>query len=106
MARSFVSPEGIILILERVSQGREATSPLCELTDSFWYHHDNGPVYPVGSAFVSFLLRQYGTERFMDLYFACRPGTFEVECQRVYDAELDTLEKQFREDAERLTENP
>jgi hypothetical protein len=106
MARSFVSPEGLSRLLERASRGGQASSSLRELTDSFWYHHDNGPVYPVGGAFVGFLLREYGTRRFLDLYFACRPGTFEAECRRVYGAELEALEEWFWEDAERLAGTP
>jgi hypothetical protein len=106
MARSFVDREGLARLLEKVSQGGELTSFLRELTDSFWYHHDNGPIYPVGGAFVDFLLREYGTRRFVDLYFACRPETFEAECQRVYGADLDTLEKRFWADAERLAGTP
>jgi hypothetical protein len=106
VARSFVDREGLARLLEKVSQGGEITSFLRELTDSFWYHHDNGPIYPVGGAFVAFLLREYGTRRFVDLYFACRPETFEAECQRIYGADLNILEKRFWEDAERLAGTP
>ena len=81
-------------------------SYLRELTDDFWYHHDSGPVYSVGGAFVSFLLRKYGAERFTDLYFACRPGTFEAACRGVLGLDLDTLEKDFWHDAERLAGDP
>jgi hypothetical protein len=74
---------------------------LRELTDPFWYHHDAGPVYPVGGAFVDFLLRRYRAERFVRLYFACRPGIFEAECRRVYGTDLDALEAEFWQDAAR-----
>lgn len=86
----------------RHSQGQNTTSLVRELTDSVWYHHDAGPVYPVGGAFVNFLLQKYGMQRFVDLYFTCRPETFAADCQRIYATDLDTLEKQFWEDAERL----
>jgi hypothetical protein len=64
----------------------------------------DGGVGPVGAAFVSFLLREYGTSRFLELCFACRPERFEAECQRLYGADLATLEKRFWEDAERLAD--
>jgi len=73
-----------------------------ELTDDFWYHHDSGPVYEVGGAFVSFLLRKYGAKHFVELYFSCRPTTFEAECRRLFGTDLNALEKEFWEDAERL----
>jgi hypothetical protein len=60
----------------------------------------------VGGAFVNFLLRRAGAGRFVDLYFACRPGMFEAECRRVYGADLDSLEAEFWEDAERLAREP
>jgi hypothetical protein len=97
-----VDPEEVERQLWKAWQAGGVTSHLRELTDPFWYHHDKGPVYSVGGAFVDFLLRRYGPKRFVELYFACRPGTFEADCQRVYGIDLDSLEKQFWEDAERL----
>jgi hypothetical protein len=55
---------------------------------------------------VSFLLRNYSGERFVRFYFACRPGTFEAECQNVFGLSLDDLEKEFWEDAEWLASIP
>ncbi len=77
-----------------------------ELTDGYWYHRDKGPVYEIGGAFVSFLLRKYGGERFIKFYFACRPGTFETECRNAFGVGLDGLEKEFWKDAERLANVP
>jgi hypothetical protein len=51
---------------------------------------------------VDFLLRRHGPQRFVELCSACRPGTFEADCRRIYGTDLDDLEKQFWEDAERL----
>jgi hypothetical protein len=99
---SLVDPEGGERLLRTAWEEAGVTSHLRELTHPFWYDHDKGPVYSVGGAFVDFLLRRYGPKRFVELYFACRPGTFEANCQRVYGIDLDALEKQFWEDAERL----
>ncbi len=60
---------------------RPAQSYLRELTGEGWYHHVDGPIYSVGGAFAEFVFQKYGTKRFLRLYFACRPGRFEEECQ-------------------------
>jgi hypothetical protein len=74
------------------------------LTGPDWYHRDIGPIYDVGGALVDFLLRRYGAERFVDLYFACRPGTFEAECRRIYGVEADALEAEFWAEARRVAD--
>ena len=40
-----------------------------------WYHRDLGPVYPLGGAFVDFLIREHGVARFLRLYNEGKPGT-------------------------------
>jgi hypothetical protein len=77
---------------------------LRELTGPFWYHRDASQVYTVGGAFVDFLLRRYGTKRFVKLCFACRPNTFGASFQSIYGADLDTLEKQFWNDLEQSSD--
>jgi hypothetical protein len=66
---------------------RTAAAPmqsyLRELTGPSWYHRNDGPVYSVGGAFAEFLVRRYGAEPFLRLYFACRPGRFEAECRGI-----------------------
>jgi hypothetical protein len=52
------------------------------------------------AAFVDFLIRRDGAHRFVELYFACRPGTFAASCQSIYGTDLDGLEKQFWDDLE------
>jgi hypothetical protein len=66
---------------------------LRDLTEAEWYHHGSGPVYPVGGAFVDFLIRRFGAERFVELYFGCRPGSFEADCRTVFGTDLVTLEQ-------------
>jgi hypothetical protein len=75
---------------------------LRELTGPSWYHRIDGPVYSVGGEFAEFLLREYGTKRFLRLYFACRPGAFEAECAAQLGVEFATLESDFWAQVERL----
>jgi hypothetical protein len=76
---------------------------LRELTEAKWYHHGSGPVYPVGGAFVDFVIRRFGVERFMELYFNCRPGSFEADCRRALGTDMVTLERLLWEDVEQTT---
>jgi hypothetical protein len=73
---------------------------LPELLGPTWYHHDSGPVYHIGGAFVDYLLRKYGTQRFVELYLACRPRTVADDFARVLGSDLPTLERQFWSDVE------
>jgi hypothetical protein len=79
---------------------------LRDLTQAQWYHHGSGPVYPVGGAFVDFLIGRFGAERFVELYFTCRPGTFEADCQRAFGTDLDTLERLCWQDVEQTARQP
>jgi hypothetical protein len=91
-------------------RGRTGAAPtqsyLRELTGPAWYHRIDGPVYSVGGAFVEFLLRKFGPERFLRLYFACRPGKFEAECVAQLGVGLDALELEFWEEVDRLAGGP
>jgi hypothetical protein len=73
---------------------------LRDLTSPEWYHHGSGPVYAVGGAFVDFLIRRFGADQFLELYFTCRPESFEADCRQVLGMDLDTLERLFWEDVE------
>jgi hypothetical protein len=77
-------------------------SYLRELTGPSWYHRLDGPVYSVGGALAEFIVRTYGAERFLRLYFACRPGRFEAACDEELGVGLDTLESAFWEEVDRL----
>jgi hypothetical protein len=88
---------------ERTGAG-PGQSYLRELTGAAWYHRIDGPVYSVGGAFAEFILQRYGAERFLRLYFACRPGRFEEECLAQFGVEFDALESAFWADVERLAE--
>jgi hypothetical protein len=59
-------------------------------------------VYSVGGAFAEFVLKKYGTEGFLRLYGACRPGRFEEQCLAQLGVDLDSLELAFWSEVERL----
>ncbi len=99
-------PQGTARLFARVRSVGKIDFFLPELTDSFWYDHDAGPVYAVGGALVEFLLRQYGPEKFVQLYFSVRPGTFAKQCKRIYGQELESLEAEFWKEVERLAADP
>jgi hypothetical protein len=90
---------------ERTDAG-PGDSYLRELTGPGWYYRIDGPVYNVGGALADFLLRKYGTEKFLRLYYACRPDRFEEACALVLGAELDGLEAEFWAEVERLAGGP
>jgi hypothetical protein len=46
-------------------------------------------------------LKKYGTERFLRLYFACRPGRFAAACAEELGVELDALGPAFWAEVER-----
>jgi PAS domain-containing protein len=85
-----------VLALRR--EGR--TLSLRELLSSYWYHRHDGVIYPQGAAFVDFLIRTYGVERFLSLYHRCRPDDPALAFRQVLGVELDALEKQFWTDME------
>jgi hypothetical protein len=71
---------------------------LRSLTAPDWYHHDSGPVYPVGGALVNFILKKYGVVRFIDLYLRSRPGNFDRACREALGVDFDALEATFQEE--------
>ena len=87
-------------------RGRTGAGPeqsyLRELTGPAWYHRIDAPVYSVGGALAEFLVRKYGAERFLRLYYACRPGRFEAECRAHLGRDFDALEAEFWAEVERL----
>lgn len=93
-------PEGLKRLFQKIKDEGRIDSYLSELTGPFWYHHDAGTVYHIGGAFVDFLLRRHGGERFIQFYFTVRPGTFKDDCERIYGVDIDVLEAQFWEDVE------
>ena len=83
-------------------KGDHRASYLRELVTPTWYHHIDGPVYSVGGALSAYLIRTYGVEKFLQLYFTCKPDSFEGDCCSVYGVNFDTLENAFWTEAEKL----
>jgi hypothetical protein len=69
-----------------------------------WYHRVGAPVYDIGGALVDFLLHHFGTERFLKLYFACRPGTCDIEFRRIIGEDHAFVEPRFCADDRRVTD--
>ena len=94
---------GPVVLARRALEQRAADPSLGvrEMASSEWYHRDEGPVYPLGGAFVDFLIRRDGVGKFQRLYNGCRPGTFEATCREVIGADFQVLEAEFWEDVRR-----
>jgi hypothetical protein len=78
-----------------------ATSYLRELTGTAWYRRVDGAVYSVGAPLARYILKKYGSDRFLRLYFACRPGQFADACEAELGIGLDNLESEFWAEVER-----
>jgi hypothetical protein len=95
--------------LARDALGLRSANPemgLRELLGASWYHRDLGPVYSFGGAFVDFLIREHGTERFLRIYNECRPASSEVVFRDVFGMDIDALEAGFWEDARQRASGP
>ena len=93
--------------LARRALEQRAVNPSLRVRDMVgpdWYHRDLGPVYPLGGAFVDFVIRRHGVGRFVRLYNWGRPGSFDAECRRILGSDLDALELEFWDDARRQVE--
>lgn len=67
-----------------------------------WYHRDSGPVYPIGGAFVAYLIRTHGMEAYRRFDAAIRPDRVDATCRAAFGRDLDPLEAAFWADAEAL----
>jgi hypothetical protein len=75
--------------------------PLGELVSPEWYHNHRRRKhihYRVGAPLVAFLIREYGGERFLELYNGCWPETFDADCRRVLGVGVDELERLLERD--------
>jgi hypothetical protein len=64
------------------------------------YHVGHGHAYAVGGAFVEYVIRQHGPEKFVELYNSIHPETYEAEFNRILGCPFDALEREFWNDAE------
>ncbi len=91
----FLDPAGMGQLVQASKDRGEDFSLLTEFTGDFWYHRGRGPVYGFGRSFVAYLIREYGTPKFIDLYYRVRPGTFAADCREVFGVSAVELERQF-----------
>jgi len=87
-----------------VQRSSDPSLGIREMASPGWYHRDAGPVYPLGGAFVDFLIRRDGVGKFLRLYNGCRPETFGATCREVFGADIEALEAEFWEDVRRQAE--
>jgi len=82
---------------------REAgrTLPLGELIGPRWYGRHDYPAYMQGAPLVDYILRQFGPERFVELYATCQPATFAGDCRRILGVSIDQLDEAYWADLEK-----
>lgn len=68
---------------------------LAEIISPTWYTRSFGPVYPLGGAFVSFLIEKHGGPAFFKLYSETSPESFEQDFQNVYRQSWASVESDF-----------
>ena len=97
---------GPVVLARRALEQRSSAPSLGirEMVGADWYHHDAGPVYPLGGAFVDFLIRRDGVGKFLRLYNGSREGRFGAVVREVYGTDLDALEAEFWEDVRGLAD--
>jgi hypothetical protein len=86
---------------------RESGDPtaLRTLVSPFWYHRHDGAVYPVGGAFVQFLIRRYGMPQFTGLYTRTNPRWFINAVPIILGTDFDKMERELWQDTERIARN-
>jgi hypothetical protein len=94
------SQELAALALDELRQNPDLQ--LIQLFGPDWYHYEAKPVYTFGGAFVDFLIRRFGSDKFVNLYNRCQPNTFEADFRAVYGQSVSDLESTFWEDVRRI----
>ncbi len=80
---------------------RPGDSCLRSILGADLYHVGSPFTYEVGGAFVDFLLRRHGADKFLEFYNAIHPEDIDSPCQRIFHCDFDELESAFWADAER-----
>ncbi len=95
-------PVGYRLLYERACESGQTSSfsYLNILTSDEWYGRDKQPVYSIGGAFASYIIRYHSTAAFIELALATRPGTFPEVCQQVLGRDLAELERDLWRDVD------
>jgi len=105
--RTLADPDSFLHFVElATTHGGALPSWIDELTSSRWYHQDSGPVYSIGGALTDYLIRRYGAGRFVQLYFAARPGSFDRDCLHIFGVDVKSMESDFWQEQERLIAPP
>jgi len=74
---------------------------LRKLISAEWYYRHDGPIYPVGGAFCSYLLLRFGHKALLDFYIRSRPSGVVAATPLILGVDFDTLEGDFWRDCER-----
>jgi hypothetical protein len=87
----------------RAWAAREAgrTLSLEELIGPRWYGRHDQPAYTQGAPLVDYILRQFGPERFVELYATCQPATIAGDCRRILGVSIDQLDEACWADLEK-----
>jgi hypothetical protein len=90
-----------LIARQQLTVWRHTSAPLRSLLSPDLYHVGIAHAYECGGAFVDFLLRRYGPEKFLAFYNAIHPDRYDTECERAFGCSWDTLEQAFWADAEK-----
>jgi hypothetical protein len=74
---------------------RNTSATLRSMLSADLYHVGISHAYEIGGAFVDFLLRKGGPDRFVTFYNAIHPDNYASECERIYGCTWDALEQEF-----------
>ncbi len=73
---------------------------VASLIEPGMYHRLDGPAYALGGAFVEFLIREQGADKFLRLYNEAGEDRFKYTFREIYDVELDAMEAAFWKDVQ------
>ena len=85
----------------QIAVWRGTPAALRSLLSADLYHVGIGQAYELGGAFVDFLLRRYGPDKFLAFYNAIHPDRYESACERILGCSWDSLEQEFWSEVER-----
>jgi hypothetical protein len=83
-----------------IGADRPESSCLRRILSPESYHRGTSYAYDVGGAFVDYLIRQHGVDRFVAFYNSIHPDNYESICEGVFGCSFDALEREFWKDAE------
>ncbi len=105
MHGQIVSAAVSLVAMEREGQVPRRGTLLHSLLSADTYYHDEGAIYPCGAYIVLFLIEKFGFDKFMQLYTSIRFHSAASDFEHIFGTDLDTLEKQMWQEADRLTKS-